>query len=143
MENILECNMLLTNSARYIYNIDSWTWKRKLFFLLSRHHIFQGLFIFLVVAGHWILLFHTLPFLYADDMTSNHTFAPMLHLVINTLLFIVCCYSDPGIIREKNHKKYANVYEYDEVIFKSGVKCVTCKLVKPARSKHCGKFIVV
>ncbi|XP_074052901.1 palmitoyltransferase ZDHHC4 isoform X2 [Macrotis lagotis] len=42
-----------------------------------------------------------------------------------------------GIITKSNEASILQVYEYDEVIFLKNMKCPTCNLRKPARSKHC------
>ena len=45
---------------------------------------------------------------------------------------------DPGILRTNNDVKLSKrMFPFDEVMFKKGNICSTCKIEKPARSKHC------
>ncbi|XP_008584344.1 PREDICTED: probable palmitoyltransferase ZDHHC4, partial [Galeopterus variegatus] len=41
------------------------------------------------------------------------------------------------IITKANELFFLQVYEYDEVMFPKNVRCSSCDLRKPARSKHC------
>lgn len=51
--------------------------------------------------------------------------------------FIVAARSDPGIINKSNLSKALKRYQYDDIIFLKNNTCTTCKMTKPARSKHC------
>ncbi|MCI22588.1 putative S-acyltransferase, partial [Trifolium medium] len=44
--------------------------------------------------------------------------------------------TDPGVIKADNVSQYLAAYPYDNIIF-SEKECSTCKIPKPARSKHC------
>ena len=43
----------------------------------------------------------------------------------------------PGEINDSNVRTLLNHYQYDGLIFTPGNMCTTCKIPKPARSKHC------
>lgn len=47
--------------------------------------------------------------------------------------------TDPGTITKENCEEYIKKFDdfYDDMTFKRKNECVTCKLIKPARSKHC------
>jgi len=45
--------------------------------------------------------------------------------------------SDPGYITPENHVQQMSLYPYDFTIYHPGHPCRTCRLLKPARSKHC------
>jgi hypothetical protein len=45
---------------------------------------------------------------------------------------------DPGVIHNlKEAKLVEKKYTYDGIMFEKENECTTCKIVKPARSKHC------
>ncbi|XP_051877801.1 palmitoyltransferase ZDHHC4 isoform X3 [Pristis pectinata] len=62
---------------------------------------------------------------------------PYILLFGKMYFFYLCCTSDPGIISPSNHKQLLKVYTYDGTLYQYARVCSTCKLVKPARSKHC------
>ena len=113
---------------------------QNLFIFLSRNCLFQLLYIILVALGHLVLVVDGLPYLYATHPNTNHLLEPVTLLVINTVLFIVCCKTDAGVINEKNLDHYSDVFQADGVMYKKGNECRTCHVIKPARSKHCGKL---
>ncbi|XP_043835150.1 palmitoyltransferase ZDHHC4 isoform X1 [Dromiciops gliroides] len=71
------------------------------------------------------------------EFSLYHLLLPYLLLIINLVFFILSCTANPGIITKSNEASFLQVYEYDEVIFLKNMKCPTCHLRKPARSKHC------
>ncbi|KAI9017597.1 DHHC palmitoyltransferase-domain-containing protein [Gaertneriomyces semiglobifer] len=50
--------------------------------------------------------------------------------------FWKACRSNPGIITQANVERACHAYDYDGIIYNPS-QCRTCKLQKPARSKHC------
>lgn len=52
------------------------------------------------------------------------------------VVYYFACSADPGIITHENLEKHLDYYKYDGLIYKPKT-CTTCKLQKPARSKHC------
>lgn len=49
----------------------------------------------------------------------------------------VCIWSDPGVIDKYNVNKANQRFHNNQIIFFDNNVCSTCKLEKPARSKHC------
>ncbi|XP_046945407.1 palmitoyltransferase ZDHHC4 isoform X2 [Lynx rufus] len=67
----------------------------------------------------------------------HYLLLPYLLLVINLVFFTLSCVSNPGTITKANAFSLLQVYEFDEVMFPKNMKCFTCNVRKPARSKHC------
>ncbi|XP_058568003.1 palmitoyltransferase ZDHHC4 isoform X2 [Neofelis nebulosa] len=67
----------------------------------------------------------------------HYLLLPYLLLVINLVFFTLSCISNPGTITKTNEFSLLQVYEFDEVMFPKNMKCFTCNVRKPARSKHC------
>ncbi|KAM6155825.1 palmitoyltransferase ZDHHC4 [Rhynchocyon petersi] len=62
---------------------------------------------------------------------------PYLLLLVNLVFFTLSCVTDPGTITKANEAVLLDVYAFDDVMFPKNVRCSTCDLRKPARSKHC------
>ena len=54
-------------------------------------------------------------------------------------VYYKACAVGPGEVTKQNMQQMAEKYEkyYDGILYKKKNECKTCKLVKPARSKHC------
>ncbi|XP_052491774.1 palmitoyltransferase ZDHHC4 isoform X3 [Budorcas taxicolor] len=73
------------------------------------------------------------------EFSLYYLFLPYLLLIVNLVFFTLSCVTDPGTITKANELLFLQVYEFDEVMFPKNVRCPTCDLRKPARSKHCSK----
>lgn len=62
---------------------------------------------------------------------------PYLLLGVNLVFFTLTCSANPGTINKANESFLLQVYEFDDVMFPGNLRCFTCDLRKPARSKHC------
>lgn len=71
------------------------------------------------------------------EFSLYYLFLPYLLLGVNLVFFALTCVTDPGTITKANELLFLQVYEFDEVMFLKNVRCPTCDLRKPARSKHC------
>uniref|UniRef100_A0A8C5V2L7 Palmitoyltransferase n=3 Tax=Microcebus murinus TaxID=30608 RepID=A0A8C5V2L7_MICMU len=72
------------------------------------------------------------------EFSLYYLLLPYLLLIVNLFFFTVTCITNPAIITKANELLFLQVYEFDEVMFPKNMKCSTCDLRKPARSKHCG-----
>ncbi|XP_070187847.1 palmitoyltransferase ZDHHC4-like [Littorina saxatilis] len=103
----------------------------------TRNHIMQLIFGALVLLGNATLAMDVLPVLTIIEPDVNHLFWPITLLFTNLAFYHLSCTSDPGELSKNNVDCYLSVYKYDDLLYKPGVQCRTCKLEKPARSKHC------
>ncbi|XP_010343109.1 palmitoyltransferase ZDHHC4 isoform X2 [Saimiri boliviensis] len=71
------------------------------------------------------------------EFSLYYLLLPYLLLIVNLFSFTLTCVTNPGIITKANELLFLHVYEFDEVMFTKNVRCSTCDLRKPARSKHC------
>ncbi|KAM5300970.1 palmitoyltransferase ZDHHC4 isoform 2-T2 [Glossophaga mutica] len=71
------------------------------------------------------------------DFSLCYVLLPYLLLIVNLVFFTLSSVTDPGTITKANESLLLQVYEFDEVMFPKNVRCSTCNLRKPARSKHC------
>ena len=98
----------------------------------------QLLYGFLVIGGSSIYTFKVIPFF---DKINAFSVVEYVFIVINVTFFWICSTKDPGAITAAHHAEYMKDYEPDGVYYSTAQECYTCKLVKPARSKHCCKLI--
>lgn len=112
-------------------------------FYLYRNQFFRMIFGTMIVLGHIEFILDIVPLLYKFVPDENHVIIPMCLVFINLYFYHKCCMEDPGIITARTEDRYRGVYAYDGRMFKPGVTCVTCHLEKPARSKHCSKFLLI
>lgn len=59
-------------------------------------------------------------------------------ILLNYSSFLLAVFSDPGIVTAKSlDNTLFSEFPYDNLIYFKDVECSTCKILKPARSKHC------
>ena len=107
--------------------------------------LFQILYVLLVVVCHTVTIHDGLYVVLLADPHGNHLTWVFTLLFINLLLYIVCCHSNPGVLSHDAPllNQSLAVYVYDGLMYKEGAVCSTCHILKPARSKHCRKFIAI
>ena len=107
------------------------------FTCLDRNPIFQIVYASLLFIGYAVYTVTAFPYV-SESYTGR---MPYYLLIINLILFAVCCCTDPGIITRTNVDKRLLDFEYDGTMY-SPRDCSTCNIKKPARSKHCCEFVL-
>ncbi|XP_076451430.1 palmitoyltransferase ZDHHC4-like [Babylonia areolata] len=103
----------------------------------TRNRVMQLVFGTLMFLGYVTLVVDVLPVLTIFEPDNNHIFWPIFLLSINLVFYHLSCTADPGEVTRHNVDFLVGVYKVDDVFYKPGSQCATCKLAKPARSKHC------
>ncbi|EHB07905.1 Putative palmitoyltransferase ZDHHC4 [Heterocephalus glaber] len=107
------------------------------YFFHTRNHTF--IVLHLVLQGLVYIEYTWEIFGYCQELEFSlcYLLLPYLWLIINLVFFALTCVTNPGTITKTNELLFLQVYEFDDVMFPKNVRCSTCGLKKPARSKHC------
>lgn len=95
-------------------------------------------FIYLAIIGgtYYIIVNSIFGYLPGYYLSEVHKYLSLFAIGIGVLLFVLASFSDPGTVKAENVSQYISAYSYDNIIY-SEKECSTCKIPKPARSKHC------
>ncbi|XP_068663661.1 probable protein S-acyltransferase 17 isoform X1 [Aristolochia californica] len=94
--------------------------------------------IYMGIVGMTYFFISTSSFSYVPGyyVSEVHKFTSLVAVGVGVILFILTSFSDPGTVNNGNVSEYLSAYPYDNIIF-TEKECSTCKIPKPARSKHC------
>ncbi|KKA29220.1 hypothetical protein TD95_000946 [Thielaviopsis punctulata] len=102
-------------------------------FLVNERHPLVLIFFVVVMLGSEYMF---LPAAWQYMSTVNRVCGPIAVIMPYVFLYLAS-FTDPGFITPETHVYYMAQYPYDFSIFHPGNFCHTCRLLKPARSKHC------
>jgi palmitoyltransferase ZDHHC4 len=97
-----------------------------------RTNMRQVFFILLMAVSEYLYLPTAWP-----RMSLSQRLSATVTVILPYLFLYLAAYSDPGYITPANHARHLALYPYDYSIFGPGNECRTCRITKPARSKHC------
>ncbi|KAG7576058.1 Palmitoyltransferase DHHC domain [Arabidopsis thaliana x Arabidopsis arenosa] len=94
--------------------------------------------IYIAIMGSTYFLTAKSSFIYIPGyyIGDVHKYTSFLAVIVGVILFLLTSFSDPGTVNAENVSRYISAYPYDDIIY-SKKECSTCKIPKPARSKHC------
>lgn len=98
--------------------------------------ILQGIYLAIVGGTYYLIVYSIFNYIPGHYIGGYHRYTSLLAVSVGILLFLLTSFSDPGTINAENVSKYLSVYPYDNIIYYEK-ECSTCKILKPARSKHC------
>ncbi|KAI9144558.1 DHHC palmitoyltransferase-domain-containing protein [Paraphysoderma sedebokerense] len=102
----------------------------------TKHPLLQILFIVLLTGGVGIFMLDCYSQIPNEFVPYYHRYIVPTAILIVYGTFMAACRKDPGTVTTRNLGKVLNVYKYDGILFGTS-ECRTCRLQKPARSKHC------
>jgi palmitoyltransferase len=117
----------LTSGRITSYTANTWN-----YLLYDKHPAILIFFFLLLAVSQYMYLPAAWP-----HFSPFHKVAGSLAIILPYVFLYLAAYSDPGEITPANHPRAMAQYPYDFTLFQPGAQCKTCRLLKPARSKHC------
>jgi len=102
----------------------------------QRNPVMQVVYLFLINAAYVVWLVYGYGQLPTYLVTSNHHFLATVLLIIAQASYYLACTIQPGSISGSNRSCFDH-QPYDGLMYVRGSACRSCRVVKPARSKHC------
>lgn len=96
----------------------------------------QVIYLGIIGASYYFIVQSSFKYIPGYYLGEVHRYMSLLAVGGGILLFLLTSFSDPGTVNAVNVSHYLSAYPYDNIIF-SEKECPTCKIPKPARSKHC------
>ncbi|KAK2633600.1 hypothetical protein Ddye_028430 [Dipteronia dyeriana] len=98
--------------------------------------ILQIIYLSILGATYYFIASSSFKYIPGYYLSEVHRYMSLLGIAIGVVLFLLTSYTDPGTVKAENVSQYIAAYPYDNMIYTER-ECTTCKILKPARSKHC------
>ena len=121
----------------YLGNVQRGTarWlKIESYFTEQRNPVLQMFYLVLVLPAFFVYHLHCLP--YFD--TLEEQVVGSVYCMFGLFTFLVACYAPNGVVKKGEKSLQDTRFERDGLFYTKKVEdCRTCKVPRPARSKHC------
>ncbi|KAK9086606.1 hypothetical protein Syun_029000 [Stephania yunnanensis] len=98
--------------------------------------VLQVIYLAIIGVTYYIVVKSSFIYVPGYYLSEVHRYTSFLAVGVGVLLFLLTSFSDPGTVKAENFSQYMSAYPYDNILYKEK-ECPTCKIPKPARSKHC------
>ncbi|KAI5587415.1 hypothetical protein POPTR_005G041000v4 [Populus trichocarpa] len=98
--------------------------------------VMQVIYLAIIGATYYYIVKSSFRYIPGYYLGEVHKYTSLLAVGIGIVLFLLTSFSDPGTVKAGNVSEYLLAYPYDNIIY-TEKECSTCKIPKPARSKHC------
>lgn len=98
--------------------------------------LFQATYLGIAFFGFYVYWIHGFSQLPNEYFSTVHIYTGSIAFAVTIAVFLLANTTPPGEITPSTLAYYKKVYPYDGLLFKEA-QCSACKLVRPARSKHC------
>ncbi|ERN18472.1 probable protein S-acyltransferase 17 isoform X1 [Amborella trichopoda] len=98
--------------------------------------ILQILYLAIIGGMYFIIIKSSFRYIPGYYLSEVHRYTAFIAVIVGVGLFVLTSFSDPGTVKADNVSAYLSAYPYDNIIFMEK-QCSTCKITRPARSKHC------
>ncbi|KAI4301857.1 hypothetical protein L6164_035095 [Bauhinia variegata] len=98
--------------------------------------ILQIIYLVIISLTYYFIAKSSFAYIPGYYLSEIHRYTGLVAVAVGILLFLLTSFSDPGTVKAENVSQYLSAYPYDNIIY-TEKECSTCKIPKPARSKHC------